>query len=180
MSSARGRDPIAFIEKFGALWRCLMSVSDEAYTPEKLWSTQARILRYVGQHRGISQAELARATETAPTLTGRLLQTLLQRGLVKRTRSKEDKREYLLTLGADGQRMRRRVDAARLRFAARVVAVLDERDLEDFDRIAQKLFDAFPKNPSKEPESNGQENCNQWLRPYRPVHRPRAVRARRA
>jgi hypothetical protein len=62
---------------------------------------------------------------------------------VRRTRSKEDRREYVLELGPDGQRARRRVEAARARFAARVVGVLDARDLGDFDRIAGKLFAAF-------------------------------------
>jgi hypothetical protein len=49
------------------------------------------------------------------------------------------------------------VEQARARFAARVVAVLEERDLRDFDRIAQRFFDAFgreppspARNPSKE------------------------------
>jgi len=145
MIAARGdrRDPVEFIETFGALWRCLMSLSTQTYAAEKLWSTQARFLRHIGRHGGISQADLARATDTAPTLTGRLLQTLLERGWVQRKRSKEDRREYVLELGAVGQRARRRVEEARGRFAARVVAVLDTRDLEDFERIAKKLFTAF-------------------------------------
>jgi len=86
MPSARGdrRDPVEFIETFGALWRCLMSLSTQTYGAERLWSTQARFLRHIGGHGGISQAELARATDTAPTLTGRLLQTLLERGWVQR------------------------------------------------------------------------------------------------
>jgi DNA-binding MarR family transcriptional regulator len=142
MTRAR-RDPIEFIETLAALWRCLHRVSDETYAAEKLWSTQAWFLRYIGQNRGISQAELARATDTAPTLTGRLLQTLLERGLVRRTRSHEDRREYVLELSPNGQRTRRRVVRARARFAARVVGALDERDLREFDRIAQKLLDAF-------------------------------------
>jgi DNA-binding MarR family transcriptional regulator len=145
MSPARGagRDPIQFIETFAGLWRCLMAASDEAYVAEKLWSTQARFLRHIGEHRGISQAELARATGTAPTLTGRLLQTLLERGLVQRKRSEVDKREYQLELTPSGQRTRRRVVEARGRFAERVVAVLAERDLQDFERMATKLFTAF-------------------------------------
>jgi DNA-binding MarR family transcriptional regulator len=153
MSSARGggRDPIAFIETLGALWRRLMAVSDETYAAERPWSTQARFLRVIGQRPGISQAELARATDTAPTLTGRLLQTLLQRGLVRRTHSEEDGREYVLELGADGRRTRRRVDEARARFAERVVAVLDAGDLRDFDRLAGKLFDAFGARPVEPP-----------------------------
>jgi len=137
------RDPIDFIEKFSAVWRCLMAVSDDTYAVEKLWSQQVRFLRHIGQNRGISQAELARATDMAATLTGRLLQTLIERGLVQRTRSKEDRREYVLSLSEEGQRTRRRTEEARKRFAARVVGVLDERDLQDFDRIAQKFFDAF-------------------------------------
>jgi len=149
---AEERDPIHFIETFGALWRCLMAVSDESYAAEKLWSTQARFLRLIGEQRGMSQAELARATGTAPTLTGRLLQTLLERGLVLRKRSEEDRREYLLELSANGQRTRRRVIEARTRFAERVVAVLDPRDLDDFERIAQKLFQAFTQ-PAKESRS---------------------------
>jgi DNA-binding MarR family transcriptional regulator len=157
MTAGRGhrRNPIEFIERFGALWKCLMAVSDETYAPEKLWSTQARFLRYIGQHRGISQAELARATDMAPTLTGRLLQTLLQRGLVRRTRSRKDRREYVLELAASGQRTRRRVTEARGRFAARVVAVLDDRDLRDFDRIANKLLDAFGRRTGECADDGG-------------------------
>jgi DNA-binding MarR family transcriptional regulator len=145
MSSARGkgRHPIEFIETFGSLWRCLMSLCTQTYAVEKLSSTQARFLRYIGQHGGVSQAELARATDTDPTLTGRALQTLLDRGWVRRKRSEEDRRKYILKLGATGQRARARAEAARARFAARVAAVLDERDLEDFDRIARTLFAAF-------------------------------------
>src|SRR5882672_4984574 len=139
----RRREPVEFIETFGALWRCLMSLCTQTYAAERLWSTQARFLRYIGGHGGISQAELARATDTAPTLTGRLLQTLHERGWVRKKRSKEDRREYVLELGAVGQRARRRVEEARGRFAARVVAVLDQKDLDDFDRIARKLFAAF-------------------------------------
>lgn len=145
--SPRARDPIEFIEKFGALWKCLMAVSDETYADEKLFSVQARFLRYIGEHPGISQAALARATDMAATLTGRLLQTLLERGFVEREPSREDRREYVLTLSPAGERMRRRVVDARARFAARVVSVLDERDLDDFDRISSKLFAAFGAAP---------------------------------
>lgn len=157
MTSARkGRDGIQFIETFGGLWRSLHSVSDETYAAEKLFSRQARFLRHIGQSRGISQAELARATDTAPTLTGRLLQTLLERGLVRRKRSDEDRREYVLELSAEGQRARRRVVKARARFAGRIVAVLDARDLDDFDRIAQKLFDAFGRRDGEPSPSASQ------------------------
>ncbi|WP_437672158.1 MarR family winged helix-turn-helix transcriptional regulator [Sorangium sp. So ce131] len=134
-----------------------MAVSDETYADEKLFSAQARFLRYIGEHPGISQAELARATDMAATLTGRLLQTLLERGFVERAPSREDRREYVLTLSPAGERMRRRVVDARGRFAARVVSVLDERDLDDFDRISYKLFAAFGAAPSPGAATRGAE-----------------------
>jgi hypothetical protein len=43
----------------------------QAYATLELGSTQARFLKHIGQHSRISQAELARLTETDPTLTGR-------------------------------------------------------------------------------------------------------------
>jgi DNA-binding MarR family transcriptional regulator len=140
---ARRRDPIEFIEQFGALKRCLTSLAAQAYASVEIGSTQARFLRHIGQRSRISQAELARATGTDPTLTGRALQTLIERGFVRRSRSDEDRREYVLELGASGRRAQERVEKVRAQLAARVVAALDERDLEDFDRIAGKLLAAF-------------------------------------
>lgn len=90
-----------------------------------------------------SQAGLARATGTDPTLTGRALETLIERGWIRRERSEEDRRQYVLELTDAGQRARKRVEEARKRLVERVVAELDERDIEDFERIAKKLLTAF-------------------------------------
>ena len=112
--------------------------------------TQAKILRHIGGKSRISQADLARATTTDPGLLGRGLETLIERGWVRRKRSEEDRRQYLLELTPAGQRARKRVDEVRKRFAERVAAVLDERDEEDFYRVANKLILAFeaPVEPS--------------------------------
>jgi DNA-binding MarR family transcriptional regulator len=139
----RGRDPTEFIETFGALKRCLSALAAQTYAAAEMGSTQAKFLRHIGRNSRISQADLARATSTDPTLTGRALQTLLERGLVRRHRSAEDRREFLLELGPAGQKERARVERLRAGLAARVVAALNERDLDDFDRITRKLLDAF-------------------------------------
>jgi DNA-binding MarR family transcriptional regulator len=137
------REPHEFIESFGALSRCLRSVAAQAYATFEVGSAQAKMLRYIGRNSRISQADLARATDTAPTLTGRALETLVERGWVRRRRSEEDRRQYLLELTASGQRTRERVEEARQGIAERVAAVLDERDLEDFDRISKKIVAAL-------------------------------------
>ena len=104
---------------------------------------QAKFLRYIGRNSRISQADLARATETAPTLTGRALETLIERGWIRRKRSGDDRRQYVLELTASGQRTRQRVEEARDGIVERVAMVLDERDFEDFDRIAKKILAAL-------------------------------------
>ncbi len=123
--------------------RCLKGIAADKYASIEVGSAQAKFLRYIGRHSPISQAELARATATAPTLTGRALETLIERGWIRRKRSEEDRREYLLELTASGRRAREKVEEARNQVAERIVSELSERDLDDFDRIVKKLLAAF-------------------------------------
>ncbi len=140
---ARRRDPNEFIDRFSALKRCLSAVAAQAYATADMGATQAKFLRQIGRQSGISQAELARATSTDPTLTGRVLSALVARGLVRRKRSAEDRREYVLELAAPGKRAQARVEKLHGQIAARVVAALEDRDVDDFDRIVQKVLAAF-------------------------------------
>lgn len=141
----RRRDPDEFLETFGALARSVRAVAAQAYADFEVGSTQAKFLRHIGRNSRISQAELARATVTDPTLTGRILDTLVERGWVERTRSDADRRSYVLELTASGQRARRRVDEARRQVAERMVAALEDRDLADFERIAKRLLAALER-----------------------------------
>ena len=140
---ARRRDPVEFLESFGAVRKCVSAVAAQAYATVELGATQAKFVRYIGAHTRCSQADLARASGSDPTLTGRVLQTLIERGLVRRERSDEDRREYVLELTTAGQRVRARVEKLRAQIAARVVDALDERDVEDFERIAKKILAVF-------------------------------------
>jgi DNA-binding MarR family transcriptional regulator len=136
-------DAARFDETFDALKRCISSLVSQAYAEAKLGPTQVRVLRHIGKHAPISQAEIARATATDPALMGRALQTLIEREWVLRERSVEDRRQYLLKLGAAGQRALKRIEAMRVRLVERIVAPLDQRDLADFQRIAGKILTAF-------------------------------------
>ena len=147
------REPGEFLESFSTVWRTIRSVAAQAYAVFEVGSMQAKFLRHVGRHSRISQADLARATGSDPALTGRALETLIDRGWVRRTRSEEDRRQYVLELTASGHRARKRVEEARERIAERIAAALDERDVEDFQRIAQKILAAFeaPGEPGTKP-----------------------------
>jgi DNA-binding MarR family transcriptional regulator len=139
---ARG-DSHEFFERFGAVSRRIRAVATQAYAAFEIGSAQAKFLRHIGKNSRISQADLARATETAATLTGRAIEPLIERGWVRRKRSEDDRRQYILELTASGQRVRAKVETARDEIIQRVAAALDERDLADFERIAKKILAAF-------------------------------------
>jgi DNA-binding MarR family transcriptional regulator len=137
------RDAYEFYESFSAVMRSLRAAASQAYATFEVGSAQAKFLRYIGRNSRISQADLARATDTAPTLTGRALETLVERGWVRRKRSEEDRRQYILELTASGQRAREKVDEARQGILEQLAGVLDEKDVADFDRIAKKILAVF-------------------------------------
>jgi DNA-binding MarR family transcriptional regulator len=120
--------------------RRLRSVAAEAYGAIGIGSVQAKFLRHIGRNSRISQADLARATDTAPTLTGRAIEPLVERGWVRRRRSEEDRRQYILELTASGKRACERVEEAREGVIQRIAAAIDDRDVEDFERIAKKIL----------------------------------------
>src|SRR5215217_1447793 len=109
--------------------RSVRARAAEAYAGIEVGPTQAQFLRYIGSHDGMSQAELARATQTDPALTGRALESLISRGWVRRKRSEQDRRQYVLELSAAGQRMKARVETARRGIAKRLLEVLSAQDL---------------------------------------------------
>jgi DNA-binding MarR family transcriptional regulator len=117
-------------------------------------SAQAKFLRHIGRESHISQADLARATQTAPTLTGRALESLVERGWVRRKRSEEDRRQYVLELTAAGQRARARVEGVRQGVLRRITDALDQKDIDDFDRVSKKIRDAV-ENPLESGRDSG-------------------------
>jgi hypothetical protein len=55
----------------------------------------------------------------------------------------------VLELSAPGRRALEQVLTLRAGFAARVVAPLSKQDLDDFERMAQKLIEAFASEDQK-------------------------------
>ncbi len=147
-------DTQEFYERFAAVLRCIRAVTAEAYAAIDVGTTQAKFLRHIGANSHISQAQLARATYTAPTLTGRVLESLIEHGWVNRRRSSEDRRQYVLELTASGKRMRERVETARNGVIQRLTRVLDERDAENFERIAAKILTAFGNSSTGAPPAS--------------------------
>lgn len=64
----------------------------DALATEGLAPPHLGVLRYVGQHQGASQQELARALGVAPSRVVVLVDELEEKGLVERVRSTRDRR----------------------------------------------------------------------------------------
>lgn len=135
------------LDTFSSLTRDLRAAAAQTYASFEVGTAQAKLLRQIRKQSHISQAELARATASDPTLTGRVLATLIARGWVHRRRSEEDRREYVLELSTRGQRVCERIEKARAAIAKRVAEALDARDRRDFARLAGKLRGAFAAPP---------------------------------
>jgi DNA-binding MarR family transcriptional regulator len=163
------RPPTAFLETFGQVRRGLTAFIDAAYGTLGVGATQAKLLRRIGENSHVSQADLARATRTDPALTGRALQTLLDRGWVERRRSREDRRAFSLELTRSGEALVRKVLTAREAVALQVVSCLNDEDLDAFDRMAAKLLKSFPEQPgeSREMVSPGSKSRPGRRRPAR-------------
>ncbi len=144
MTAPKRRAPAHFIDTLSALRRRLASVAEGAYAPFDIGPTHAKLLRTLGEHQPMSQADLARATRTDPALTGRLLLVLQDRGWVRRRRSREDRRAFSLELTPEGEDILAQVKKAREALSRRIEACLDDDDLDAFDRLVRKLLDAFP------------------------------------
>jgi DNA-binding MarR family transcriptional regulator len=137
-----------FVDLFGLLKRRLRALSARGYALAGMARAQGRFVWHIGHQAHVSQAELARATDTDPALTGRTVQSLIEEGLVRRRRSEEDRRQYVLELTAAGRRALDRVERARAEVGAYIAALLDEQDLRDFERVVRKIV-ADPGAPTE-------------------------------
>lgn len=79
------------------------------------------------------------AHRTKPTTTV-LVDKLEARGLVRRTASPDDARRTVVTLTADGTRLRGAFDAISRRLVARVYGALDRAESETLERLLAKVL----------------------------------------
>jgi DNA-binding MarR family transcriptional regulator len=135
----------AFLGQFSALMRYVKSSASETYAALELSNTQAHFLRLLSETVR-SQAELARATGSDPALTGRALEPLIERGLVRRKRSADDRRQYVVELTAAGHRANAKAGGLRADLTERITSALSSKDFDDFARISERILGALEKN----------------------------------
>jgi DNA-binding MarR family transcriptional regulator len=120
----------------------LRGLLDEVFAGAGLTQTQYNILRILNgaYPQGYSRGEIARrALDRAPDLT-RLIDRLVRRGLVQRTRSTEDARQSIARITPKGRQL---VAALHDRVASAQRAVgtkITAREARDLSRLLEKLY----------------------------------------
>jgi DNA-binding MarR family transcriptional regulator len=128
------------LELFSALQRARGWTDKQMYASLDLGPAKARLLEYIAAHDGTSQTEIAIATDTDKALIGRSVEAFLEDGWVRRERSKDDGRAYVLSLSPSGRKIVKQFGTIRGQILERVIKSLDGRDVEDFRRIVKKLL----------------------------------------
>ncbi len=103
---------------------------------------QVAVLRVVGQNPGLSQRDLANRLGTAPSRVVQLVDELEERGIVTRTRSTADRRNYELTIPDTAPPEVAKVREIVRDHDAALVASLTEDEIAELRRLLGKLASA--------------------------------------
>ncbi|MBO1753929.1 MarR family winged helix-turn-helix transcriptional regulator [Allobranchiibius sp. CTAmp26] len=116
-----------------------------------LTPSDAGVLRLLGRQPGISQRVLADRLGAVPSRVVVLLDSMEQRGLVTRTRSRTDRRTQELTLTEEGQRALGELRGLAERHDADVLAPLTQDERNQLGALLAKLSEGHRLDPDVHP-----------------------------
>lgn len=124
--------------------RALDRIADEAFRPLGLTAAQGDALTVLAQAGPLSLKELGALLIAESGHPSRLVDRLVEAGLVERRAAEDDRRRVVLSLTTKGRRLARRVEEARaetLRWGREVVG---DRDLEPVLELFRELLALTP------------------------------------
>ncbi|TSH98690.1 MarR family transcriptional regulator [Verticiella sediminum] len=101
-------------------------------------------LMLIGENPGINQTTLGRAVGRDKSSLTPILDDLVERGLVARKRSVQDRRRYGLTLTEEGEAMRATLAASATEHEKALAACVSPDDLAHFVRILKRIARIMP------------------------------------
>jgi DNA-binding MarR family transcriptional regulator len=127
-----------------ALQRALERAANEAMRPLGLTGAQADALAVIGQAGSISLKELGELLIAEGGHPSRLVDRLVEAGLVERRPADDDRRRIVLSLTTAGRRLNRRADAMRETQLDFFRQVLGDRDLGSELELVLELLEYTP------------------------------------
>ena len=96
-------------------------------------------LTLIGNNPGITQTALSRANSRDKSTLTPLLADLVRRGLIRRARTRNDRRTYRLTLTKAGETLLHQINACARGHEEKLDLILGARDRAQFLRILRKV-----------------------------------------
>ena len=126
------------INRVGAVF--VESFTSEALDAEDISIAMWRVLAALSNNGTQRQIDLAQRTSIEVSTLSRIVARLLRRGLITRKRSREDNREFSVTLSASGRKLvRRLIPIARVQ-EKKAVAKISPRDLETARKVLRAMY----------------------------------------
>jgi DNA-binding MarR family transcriptional regulator len=126
---------------FAPLTRALIAREEPVLQAHDISLWGYMVLTGLVDHPVRTQAALAQAINADKSRIIGVLDDLQRRGLIRRQADAADRRVHLLSLTADGDRLRRSVEAAIRRAEEEVLAVLPPADRDVFLRSLKALYE---------------------------------------
>ena len=118
--------------------------ANDAMRPLGLTGAQADAITVIGQAGPLSLKELGELLIAEAGHPSRMVDRLVEAGLVERRQADDDRRRIVLSLTARGRRVERRVSAAREQVLELGRALIGERDLEPALELMRELAQYSP------------------------------------
>jgi len=103
--------------------------------------TEWRIMAVLGEYPGVSAEEVCRRTETEKSILSRAVTRLLQRELIERAFSPDDKRRSVLNLSASGQAIYQELVPLALSYEKQLLSCFSKSERKHLDKFLDRLFE---------------------------------------
>lgn len=119
---------IEALRRFNRFWTQRVGVLQEGLLDSPYSLTEARVLYELAQREGPSATELGESLDLDAGYLSRILRRFLEKGLLRKSASVEDRRQSILKLTAKGRSEAEELDQASARQAGALLSAMDEAE----------------------------------------------------
>ena len=132
------------------------------YLGVSLYDNEAHTLKTIAENEGISQAQLTALMFRTKGPTSLVVDKLIEKGLVQRTRADDDRRRYLLSLTEQGRSANQAHISYDMEYAEQLALAtgLDEHLLAQTNDVVAQLI-GYYMDHRKGPVHNGSDSADQ-------------------
>lgn len=107
--------------------------------------TQWRIMAVLGEYPGVSADEISLKTQIEKSLISRAISKLLERNLIQRRVSKEDKRRTEIELSTTGFEVYSEIVPLSLEYEGKILSCLSEDEQDQLSQLIDRLYENAEK-----------------------------------